>query len=397
MESINQQEKNAKQFWCFICEEKFDKIIEQNENIKQEQYCEICNSPCEEITQQTIPQSFPIFTDKQYSNFDQMMEKQNEFANKGKQLFLSQNFADALRNYIKAFDCLYTYQQQKQDENDNNEIQVEIQDNNNNENPEDNNNEWEDEDDSSGDCEIIIEQEIDGEQDDDDEDVLLYDNLIKIKNNICLCQYKLNLFQDGEKSAKFVISLDQDNYKANYNRARCLIQLKKYTQAEKCLQICLKEKPNENTIHELINECKNTNEQVIEFEQKFNIGDQNLLKKQLSQLQDASQIVIENQSSVMIQIGEPILKQNFKFKIHSKQNGFSIEQLLRQLSKIFKKIYEEEFETATNNDKVYNNQNPTVRNETDGKYGIRKLYLKDIRLDKIIYNVEKNIHLINVL
>jgi len=49
--------------------------------------------------------------------------------------------------------------------------------------------------------------------------------MIKLLNNICACCLKRKNYSEGEKAATGVLELDPSNFKANFNKARCLYEL----------------------------------------------------------------------------------------------------------------------------------------------------------------------------
>ncbi|SDK58211.1 hypothetical protein SAMN04487898_109189 [Pedobacter sp. ok626] len=104
-------------------------------------------------------------------------------------------------------------------------------------------------------------------------------------------------------------------------------------------------------------------------------------EQDISGLKNASEILI-NQPGVTVVIDYP-LKNGYRFELNS-NNGFSRELLLKEISKAYYKMYEEEEATATiktipveKRTTMYN------RNETNGKYGIWGHDIADLVLSEI--------------
>ena len=110
--------------------------------------------------------------------------------------------------------------------------------------------------------------------------------------------------------------------------------------------------------------------------------------KDIKQLIDKDEVVISYNKVILI-IDYPLTKE-CRFELAS-NNGFTREQLVKQISEKYHQLYQEEEETATTKtipiDKrttVYN------RNQTDGKYGIWGHDLGDLALDHILVYKSSN-------
>ena len=107
----------------------------------------------------------------------------------------------------------------------------------------------------------------------------------------------------------------------------------------------------------------------------------------IRRLVDKDKIVI-SESRITIIIDYPLTNE-YKFELKSK-NGFTRQQLLKEISKSYYQIYDEEEKTATiktipidKRTKMYN------RNETNGKYGIWGHDIADLVLaDILVYKTE---------
>jgi hypothetical protein len=104
--------------------------------------------------------------------------------------------------------------------------------------------------------------------------------------------------------------------------------------------------------------------------------------KALVQLIDKTEVVI-NENKVTIVIDYPLVKE-CRFELTS-ANGFTREQLVKEVSNKYHQIYDEEESTA-NVKTIPVNKRTTMynRNQTDGKYGIWGHDLADLVLDHIL-------------
>jgi hypothetical protein len=116
---------------------------------------------------------------------------------------------------------------------------------------------------------------------------------------------------------------------------------------------------------------------------------------EIKKLYDKDKIVIED-ITVTVIIDYP-LNNPFRFELKSK-NGFTKQELVRQISNHYHTIYSEEEQTATiktiplkQRKKIYN------RNQTNGKYGIWGHDLADLALGDILLNKNAEGHVLLTL
>lgn len=110
--------------------------------------------------------------------------------------------------------------------------------------------------------------------------------------------------------------------------------------------------------------------------------------KDLKQLIDKDELVISDNKVILI-IDYPLTKEA-RFELTS-NNGFTREQLVKQISEKYHQVYQEEETTATNKT-VPADKRTTLynRNQTDGKYGIWGHDLADLALDHILVYQSRN-------
>lgn len=51
------------------------------------------------------------------------------------------------------------------------------------------------------------------------------------------------------------MQLDPKNFKANFNRTRCLLQLQCYLEAKQCIEICLEQNKNDKDCLHMLSQC----------------------------------------------------------------------------------------------------------------------------------------------
>jgi hypothetical protein len=105
-------------------------------------------------------------------------------------------------------------------------------------------------------------------------------------------------------------------------------------------------------------------------------------EEDILQLVDASKIVIP-QSNITIVIDYPLTNE-CRFELESKE-GFTKEQLLREISKKYYSLYAEEESSATVKTVPVNKRTTlSNRNQTDGKHGIWGHDIADLVLAEIL-------------
>lgn len=88
-------------------------------------------------------------------------------------------------------------------------------------------------------------------------------------------------------------------------------------------------------------------------------------------------------SKVIVVVDYP-LKSSFNFDLETKQKGFTRMQLALEIGKIYKRIYNEEEETASTKTIPVDKRKGLInRNETNGKYGLWGHDLSDLDLSSI--------------
>ncbi|HEY9000293.1 MAG TPA: hypothetical protein VIM89_02990 [Mucilaginibacter sp.] len=104
--------------------------------------------------------------------------------------------------------------------------------------------------------------------------------------------------------------------------------------------------------------------------------------KELKKLMDKDEMVISDNKVILI-IDYPLTKEA-KFELTS-NNGFTREQLVKQISEKYHQLYQEEESTATiKTVPVKERKTLYNRNQTNGKYGIWGHDLADLALDHIL-------------
>jgi hypothetical protein len=104
--------------------------------------------------------------------------------------------------------------------------------------------------------------------------------------------------------------------------------------------------------------------------------------KELKKLMDKDEMVISDNKVILI-IDYPLTKEA-RFELTS-NNGFTREQLVKQISEKYHQLYQEEESTATiKTVPVKERKTLYNRNQTDGKYGIWGHDLADLALDHIL-------------
>ena len=96
--------------------------------------------------------------------------------------------------------------------------------------------------------------------------------------------------------------------------------------------------------------------------------------------------VVIPEANISVIIDYPLLK-NYKFELNSKK-GFTRAQLIKEISKQYYRVYDEEEKTATIKTIPLKNRTIYNRNQTNGKYGIWGHDISDLVLDEI--HVYKN-------